>query len=140
MPAIRVFEPAMCCNTGLCGSDVDQELVTFNADLKALQEFGVDVSRANLAGDPTAFTTNPSVVAFLRTAGSDGLPLTLVDGVTVLTGRHPTRDEMLRWAGVPQPTDNSRSLMDTTTSSCCGGDCDCGSVDDSSPTCCGGEG
>ena len=33
MPAIQVFEPALCCNTGVCGPDVDQALVSFTADL-----------------------------------------------------------------------------------------------------------
>ena len=29
---IEVFDPAMCCSTGVCGTDVDQNLVTFAAD------------------------------------------------------------------------------------------------------------
>ena len=33
MPTIHVFEPALCCNTGVCGPDVDQALVDFTADL-----------------------------------------------------------------------------------------------------------
>ncbi|MFZ4485685.1 MAG: arsenic metallochaperone ArsD family protein, partial [Candidatus Nanopelagicales bacterium] len=36
MPVVRVYEPALCCNTGVCGEDVDQALVTFTADLTAL--------------------------------------------------------------------------------------------------------
>ncbi len=123
MPAIRIFEPALCCNTGVCGTDVDQTLVTFTADLHALRERGADVTRANLGTDPAAFTSNETAVAFVRTAGSEGLPLTLVDDVTVLTGRYPTRDELERWAGL---TDAERSTLPLTATSegCCGGsDC-----------------
>lgn len=119
MPAIRIFEPALCCNTGVCGPELDQELVTFTADVNALREQGVDVQRANLASDPALFAQNPVVVTFLQAAGSEGLPLTLVDDVTVLTGRHPNRQELLRYAG--QPEQGERAELPVVTSGCCGG-------------------
>ena len=85
MAVIRVFEPALCCNTGVCGTDVDESLVRFTADLNAVKGEGVDIARANLATDPGAFAANPIAVAFVQTVGSAGLPLTVVDDVTVLT-------------------------------------------------------
>ena len=100
MPTIRVFEPALCCNTGVCGEDVDPALVTFTADLAALREAGADIERHNLANDPTAFAADPRVKAFLQVAGSAGLPLTLVDGVTVATGTYPSREQLLTYAGL----------------------------------------
>jgi hypothetical protein len=30
--SIQVFDPALCCSTGVCGVNVDQALVTFSAD------------------------------------------------------------------------------------------------------------
>ena len=98
--SIRVFEPALCCNTGVCGEDLDQALVNFTADLAALRDLGVDIARHNLANDPGAFAANQSVSAYLQVAGSAGLPLTLVDGVTVMTGAYPTRAQLLAYAGV----------------------------------------
>lgn len=104
MATIRIFEPALCCNTGVCGPDVDEALVAFTADLKHLQGLGVDIARHNLANDPQAFTGNDTVRAFLQVAGSDGLPLTQVDGVTVAAGTYPDRAQLLRYAGlVDQP-------------------------------------
>ena len=97
-PVIRVFEPAPCCNTGVCGPDVDAALVEVTADLKHLQEQGADIRRHNLANDPTSFATDATVRAFLQVAGSEGLPLTMVDGVTVTTGRYPTRGQLRRFA------------------------------------------
>ena len=98
MPTIRVFEPALCCNTGVCGPDVDQALVDFSADLNHLKTLGADIERHNLANDPTAFATDETVRSFLQVAGSEGLPLTLVDGVTAMTGSYPTRAQLLRFA------------------------------------------
>ena len=34
MKTLTVFDPAMCCSTGVCGSDVDQVLVDFSALLQ----------------------------------------------------------------------------------------------------------
>lgn len=99
-PHIRVFEPALCCNTGVCGTDVDDALVAFTADLEHLKGQGVDIERHNLANDPTAFAATPAVSAYLQMAGSAGLPLVLVDDVTVATGRYPDRAELRRYAGL----------------------------------------
>jgi arsenite methyltransferase len=100
MPSVRVYEPALCCNTGVCGPDVDQALVDFTADLNHLTEQGANVTRHNLANDPTAFAQDENVRAFLQVAGSDGLPLTTVDGVTVMTGSYPSREQLRRFAGL----------------------------------------
>jgi SAM-dependent methyltransferase len=102
VPSIRVYEPALCCSTGVCGEDVDQRLVEFTADLNHLTEQGAAVTRHNLANDPQAFAADEAVRAFLEVAGSEGLPLTTVDGVTVMTGTYPTRDQLLRFAGLAE--------------------------------------
>lgn len=110
MATIHVFEPALCCNTGVCGPDVDQALVTFTADLEYLQSRGADIARHNLANDPMAFANDTAVRDFLHVAGSEGLPLTTVDGVTVLTGRYPTRDQLVKFAGLSDAHDAMRGL------------------------------
>ncbi len=38
MKTLTVFDPAMCCSTGVCGSDVDQVLVDFSADVQWLKD------------------------------------------------------------------------------------------------------
>ena len=49
MSRIEVFEPALCCATGVCGEDVDQALVTFSADMDFVRSRGGDIARYNLA-------------------------------------------------------------------------------------------
>jgi len=120
MVSIRVFEPALCCNTGVCGEDVDQALVDFSADLDFFKQQGVDITRHNLANDPTAFVENPVVMNFLQAAGSEGLPLVMVDDVTVLTGRYPNRDMLARYAG-QAATLRPRINLVTAGGGCCGG-------------------
>ncbi|WP_030174485.1 MULTISPECIES: arsenite efflux transporter metallochaperone ArsD [Actinomycetes] len=102
---IEIFEPALCCATGVCGDDVDQALITFTADLDWLRTQGADIARFNLASEPMAFAEREPVTAFLQLSGSQGLPLVLVDGVTAMTGRYPTRDQLASWAGLTAPVD-----------------------------------
>jgi Arsenical resistance operon trans-acting repressor ArsD. len=127
MPTIRVFEPALCCNTGVCGPDVDEALVVFSADLNHLKNLGADVERHNLANDPSAFASSDTVRAFLQVAGSDGLPLTLVDGLTVMTGAYPAREQLMRYAGLGAESQGSTAPQGVTelgltekSGGCCG--------------------
>ncbi|MCL1907594.1 MAG: arsenite efflux transporter metallochaperone ArsD [Propionibacteriaceae bacterium] len=147
MSTIHVYEPAMCCNTGVCGPDPAQELVQFTSDLAALKGLGADITRHNLANDALAFTQAEPVRAFMQAAGSAGLPLTTVDGAVVLTGRYPSRDELARYAGLADaPTAEAGCCggqADAADSSCCGGkdkttdSCGCGSGDQAESSCCG---
>lgn len=130
MSKIEVFEPALCCATGVCGEDVAQELVTFTADMDFVRSRGGDVSRYNLASEPLAFGENESVKAFLHVSGSAGLPLVLVDGVTAMTGRYPDRRQLAAWAGVEVPASVGPKLLDITEAGtagdgCCGGSGSC---------------
>ena len=49
MIAVRVFDPAMCCSTGICGPSVDPKLARFAADLDWLKSQGISVERFNLS-------------------------------------------------------------------------------------------
>lgn len=125
MTTIEIFEPAMCCSTGVCGTDVPQELVTFSANLDWLRSQGGQIQRFNLASEPTAFTGRPNVVDFLKVSGSEGLPLVLVEGTIAMTGRYPDRDQLARWAELA-PVSAGRTelgLVDQEASGC--GDSGC---------------
>lgn len=125
MSTIEVFEPAMCCNTGVCGPEVPQELVTFSADLDWLRAQGTDVARHNLASEPVAFAGKPVVLDFLQVSGSEGLPLVLVAGAIAMAGRYPSRAELARWAGAG-PAETVRSALPMIAAGgCCGGGGSC---------------
>jgi AhpD family alkylhydroperoxidase len=100
---VQVFDPAMCCSTGVCGPSVDPQLVRFAADLDWLIGQGVSVERFNLAQEPRAFAENPAVKDALETKGAAALPLVQVDGEVKSRGVYPSRDELAAWAGVAAP-------------------------------------
>jgi len=115
MKNIRIFDPALCCSTGVCGVEVDQALVSFSADVAWATAQGAQIERYNLAQQPMVFAENPTVKGFLERSGLEALPLVLVDGEVALAGRYPNRAELARWAGI--------ALLSATTSttSCCPG-------------------
>jgi len=129
MSTIEVFEPALCCSTGVCGPDVPQDLVTFSADLDWLRGQGEAVSRFNLASEPGEFAGNPAVLDFLQVSGSEGLPLVLVDGAIAMAGRYPSRAELMRWTSseaAPVAVAAPAVLpMAGSAGGCCGGGVSC---------------
>lgn len=114
MKKIQIFDPALCCSSGVCGVDVDQSLVTFAADVDWAKQNGAPIERFNLAQQPMAYAENELVRGFLNRSGAESLPLILVDGEVALAGRYPTRAELARWAGIVQPAQKAPSC-------CCGG-------------------
>ncbi len=130
MTAIQIFDPALCCASGVCGTDVDQALVDFSADAAWAQAQGAHVERFNLAQQPLAFAENATVKRFLERSGAEALPLVLVDGEVALAGRYPQRAELARWAGLPAdaapkaggccaPSTASAASAGTTGGKCC---------------------
>ena len=103
MTNMTVFDPAMCCSTGICGTEVDQKLIDFAADLDWLKAQGVQVRRINLSQEPTEFVADPAIKALMEESGSEGLPAIVVDGRIDSTSRHPARAELAGWAGIAAP-------------------------------------
>lgn len=101
MKTMQIFEPAMCCSTGLCGVGVDPELLRISTVLDTLKKHGVTVDRFNLNSAPMEFVNNKVVNEFVNDQGPDGLPLVLLDGKIVRSGRYPTNAEFSKWLDLP---------------------------------------
>ncbi|MDZ7715200.1 MAG: arsenite efflux transporter metallochaperone ArsD [Balneolaceae bacterium] len=97
---LEVFDPAMCCSTGVCGPDVDDALVDFSNDVKWLKSQGIEVRRYNLGQEPEAFKSNAQVISRLQAEGSDILPILAVNGSIVSEGGYPGRQQLIEWMNV----------------------------------------
>jgi sulfur carrier protein ThiS len=93
MKTIQVFDPPMCCSTGICGPSIDPDLVNFAASLSQLANMGVKIERQNLGQQPMAFAKNAAVKALLEKEGTTVLPVIFIDGEVYLKGRYPNHDE-----------------------------------------------
>ena len=98
---VELFEPAMCCQTGVCGPSVDQALIDVREDLRWAQAQGVTVARHNLSTDPEAFVSNAKVTGLLAAFGEKALPALLIDGEIAMHGRYPSREELSRLLHAP---------------------------------------
>ncbi|MHB8394951.1 MAG: arsenite efflux transporter metallochaperone ArsD [Candidatus Dormibacteria bacterium] len=115
---VEVYDPAMCCSTGVCGSSVDPALAQFASDVEWLAGRGVSVKRFNLSQEPGAFASSPRVSALLQVAGGAVLPVVMVGSEVKATGHYPSRSELEGWA--LQPSDPATGDA-RETAPCCGG-------------------
>ena len=97
---LQVFDPPMCCSSGVCGPSVDPVLVRFAADLDWLKRQGVEVERYNLSQQPAAFVSTGVVKEALGREGNDCLPLTIVDGLVACKGQYPSREALAKMANL----------------------------------------
>lgn len=105
MKRIEIYDPAMCCSTGVCGPSIDQELLRISTVLNKLAnnlDSGVKVDRYNLTNNPQAFIDNEAINEMLNKKGVDILPVTIVDGKIVKTKNYPTNDELSKLLNVPE--------------------------------------
>ncbi len=91
---VELYEPAMCCQTGVCGPSVDQQLIDVREDLRWAEAQGAEVTRHNLSSDPDAFVANPKVTGLMAAFGEGALPALVVDGDIAIHGRYPSREEL----------------------------------------------
>jgi len=106
MTNVQVFDPPMCCPTGVCGPAVDPVLPRFSADLDWLKSQGVGVERYSLSQHPGAFAENDVVQRALSSEGNECLPLVLVNGQIVSRGTYPSREELASLAGLAAPCES----------------------------------
>lgn len=102
MIKIEIFDPAMCCATGVCGPVVDPELVRISIAVNNVKKAGIDITRYNLANEPDAFVANETVTSLLHEKGPDVLPVILVDGKIMKEQGYPSNEELARVTGIKE--------------------------------------
>lgn len=100
MTKVEIFEPAMCCSTGVCGTSADPELLRIATVLDNLKNAGMDVARYNLSTDPKAFMQYKSISDALYQSGEEALPITMIDGKIVKSGSYPSNEEFAKLLGL----------------------------------------
>lgn len=102
MKAIQMYEPAMCCPTGLCGPSIDTDLLRISFIMHHVQnQPTITAERFNVTNHPDIFVENQQVNQLVMEEGMDCLPITLVDGLLAVKGRYPTTEEFSEWTGIP---------------------------------------
>ena len=97
---VEIYDPAMCCSSGLCGPTLDPVLVKMNDAVLALKKQGVEVERYNLAQQPKTFMDNKTMAELLHKNGKKILPVIMVDGQVFRTGGYPSYEDMCEKLGI----------------------------------------
>ncbi|MCP2501430.1 MAG: arsenite efflux transporter metallochaperone ArsD [Deltaproteobacteria bacterium] len=96
MRKLEIFEPPMCCPTGVCGPAPDPALSNLQESILRWKKDGIDVERIAINQVPQRFVANPTVVDLLTREGQEVLPIALLDGKVVCKGKYPTYDQVAR--------------------------------------------
>lgn len=123
MKKMIIFDPAMCCSTGVCGPSVNPELLRVATIINKLKSKGILIERYNLSSNPQAFIDNKEINKILNRDGVNELPITMVDGVVVKTKAYPTNKEFCKLLNIAE--DYLKDTIKKPSKGCCckGGRC-----------------
>lgn len=91
-PDVAIFDPPMCCSSGLCGPTIDPTLLAVGELVQDLIAQGVRVERYQLTSHPQAFMQYPEVLQLVRSQATAALPIVVVRGRIISSGVYPTRE------------------------------------------------
>ena len=97
MNKVEIFDPAMCCSTGVCGPSIDPELTRVASAVYSLEQKGFSIKRYQLTSDPDKFAENDEITRVLQEKGPDALPVVLLNDQVEKVGSYPTNEEFAKW-------------------------------------------
>ncbi len=106
---IDIYDPAMCCSSGLCGPGIDPVLVKMNDAVLTLKKQGVEIERYNLAQQPKEYMANKKIAELLHKNGKKVLPVTIVNGEVFRTGGYPAYEDLCMALGI-EPMKTGRPI------------------------------
>lgn len=94
MKTLKIYDPAMCCPSGVCGTSVDTKLVQFANFLSSLDKKMFEVQRFGLSSEPQEYVVNAQVAKLLNEEGVESLPLIFLDDELLFKGEYPNVPEL----------------------------------------------
>jgi len=87
---VILYEPTLCCSSGVCGPNPDQALVALQDTIDKIKEYGINIDRFQITTHPSKFTSNAEVMKLMQQQQLQALPITAVDGKIIKTGSYPS--------------------------------------------------
>lgn len=119
MNNIEIFEPAMCCESGLCGVNIDPELMRVATAINTLKKKGASISRYNFTSSPRMFVMNKVINKYVNENGTKSLPVIMVNGEIVKIEKYPTNEEFENWCGIKIEDNNNNDSACSCSDGCC---------------------
>lgn len=99
---MKIYDATLCCPTGLCGVDIDPELMRIAVVLETLKKKGIPVDRFNLRDNPQVYVDNKAINDCLMNETAEVFPITTLDGEIVLKKAYPSNAQISEWLSVPE--------------------------------------
>ncbi|EKB03359.1 MULTISPECIES: arsenite efflux transporter metallochaperone ArsD [Myroides] len=99
---VKIYDPALCCPTGLCGVNIDPELMRIAVVIESLKKKGILIERFNLRDNPQVYVDTKVVNDFIQKESIDNFPITTLNGVIVLTKSYPSNKQISEWLEVSE--------------------------------------
>lgn len=99
---MKIYDPALCCPTGLCGVNIDPELMRIAVVLETLKKKGIAVERFNLRDNPQVYVEHKVINDCLMNESVEVFPITTLDGEIVLKKSYPSNDQIAEWLDLPE--------------------------------------
>lgn len=99
---MKIYDPTLCCPTGLCGVDIDPELMRIAVVLETLKKKGIPVERFNLRDHPQVYVSTKVVNDCLMAEGAEVFPIIILDGEIILKKAYPTNKQISEWLNIPE--------------------------------------
>ena len=100
--AVKIYDPALCCPTGLCGVNIDPELMRIAVVIETLKKKGITIERFNLRDHPQIYVDNKKINDYLMKESAEILPITTLDDEIVLTKQYPSNAQIAEWMNVKE--------------------------------------
>jgi len=113
MKKLMIYEPAMCCATGVCGPSVDPELLRISVIINKIKANGGQVKRVNLTDNPMVFVTETQINELLNIKGIEVLPITTLNNEVIKTGAYLSDEEMLSYLEIEIENEKNPFVMNT---------------------------
>jgi len=94
---IVIYDPPMCCSTGVCGPNPDQALISLQDILAEVKKLGIEVERFLITQSPQKFRENPAIIKLIQEQQLKALPITTCNEKIVKTGAYPTLEEFKKF-------------------------------------------
>lgn len=91
---LEIFEPSLCCDSGVCGPEPDKALIELQNSIQLLKKVGIETKRYAINQAPLMFVQNAVVRDFIKANGPGKLPLTLLDNKIVKSGSYTSIEEL----------------------------------------------
>lgn len=90
---ISIYEPPLCCSTGVCGPEPDKVLIDFQNTINALTKHGYEIKRYAINQQPLAFTKSDAIKNIIKEKGISVLPVTIIYDEIFKTEAYPTIED-----------------------------------------------